>query len=109
MELETDTDSSYLPLSEKELYDWIRGESQAEWDLLRTEDCKDDFTANATNNFLPRTCCTKHIEHDKREPGLIKEEFRCTAMLCLCSQTIVVMTTIPTNTNSAAKVQTKER
>ena len=82
-----DTDSLYLSLSEKELYDCIREESKAEWSLLRTEDCKYDFTANATTNFFPRTCCTKHIRHDKREPGLFKEEFRCTEMLCLCSKT----------------------
>ena len=87
-ELEMDTDSLYLALSEKELYDCIREESKAEWTLLRTEDCNDDFTANATTNFFPRTCCTKHMKHDKREPGLFKEEFRCTEMLCLCSKTL---------------------
>ena len=65
-ELEMDTDSLYLDLSEKELYDCIREESKAEWNLLRTKDCKDDFTANATTNFFPRTCCTKHMKHDKR-------------------------------------------
>ena len=82
-----DTDSLYLTLSEKELYDCIREKSEAELGLLRTEDCKEDFTANATNNFFPRTCCTKHIKHDKREHGLFKEVFRSTEMLCLCSKT----------------------
>ena len=86
-ELEMGTDSLSLALSEKELYDCIREESKAEKNLLRTEDCKDDFTANATTNFFPRTCCTKHMKHDKREIGLFKEEFRCTEMLCLCSKT----------------------
>ena len=81
--LEMDTDSLYLALSEKELYDCIREKSKAEWGLLRTEDCQDDFTADATTNFFPRTCCTKHMNHDKREPGLFKEEFRRTEMLCL--------------------------
>ena len=52
-ELEMDTDFLYLALSEKELYDCIREESKAEWELMRTEDCKDDFTANATTNFFP--------------------------------------------------------
>ena len=85
-ELEMDTDSLYLALSEKELYDCIREQSKAEWNFLRT-DCKHDFTANATTNFFPRTCCTKHMKHDKREPGLFKEEFRCAEMLCLCSKT----------------------
>ena len=86
-ELEKDIDSLYLALSGKELYDCIREESKAEWELLRTEDCKDDFTTNATTSFFPRTCCTKHMKHDKREPGLFKEEFRCTEMLCFCSKT----------------------
>ena len=86
-ELEKDTDSLYLALSEKELYDCIRQASVVEWELLTEEDFKDDFTANATTNFFPRTCCAEHKKHDKREPGLFKEEFRCTEMLCLCSKT----------------------
>ena len=85
-EFEMDTDSLYLALSEKELYDCIREKSKAERDLMRTEGCKNDFTANATINFFPRTCCTKHMKRDKREPGLFKEEFCCTEMLCLCSK-----------------------
>ena len=98
-----DTDSLYLALSEKELYDCIREESKAEWNLLRTEDCKDVFTANATTNFFPRTCCTKHIKHDKREPGLSKRSF-VVRKGCVCAaKPILVMTPIPTNTNSAAK------
>ena len=79
--------SLYLALSEKKLYGCIREKSIVEWKLRRTEDCTDDFTANATTNFSPRTCCTKHKKHDKLEPGLFKEEFRCTEMLCLCSKT----------------------
>ena len=86
-ELEMDTDSLYLALSEKELHDCIREESKAEWEVMRTKDCRDDFTANATTNFFPKTCCTKHMKHDKREPDLFVEEFRCTEMLCLCSKT----------------------
>ena len=82
-----DNDSLYLDLSEKELYDFIREEYKVERELIRTEDCKDDFKANATINFFLRTCCTEHKKHDKREPVLLKEEFRCTEMLCLCSKT----------------------
>ena len=37
--------------------------------------------------FFPRTCCNAHKKHDKREPGLFKEEFRYAEMLCLCSKT----------------------
>ena len=54
---------------------------------MRTENCEDDFTASATTNFFPRTWCTEHKKDDKPEPGLFKEEFRCTEMLCLCSKT----------------------
>ena len=86
-ELEMDTVSLYLALSEKELYDCIREESKTECELMRTEDCKDDFTAETRTNFCPRTCCTKHMKHNKREPGPFKEEIRCTQMLCLCSKT----------------------
>ena len=38
-------------------------------------------------HFFPRLCFSQHIKHDKREPGLFKEEFRCTEMICLCSKT----------------------
>ena len=37
--------------------------------------------------FFPRTCCVKHKQYNKRVPGLFKEGFRCTEMLCLCSKT----------------------
>ena len=86
-ELEMDTDSLYLALAEKEVEDCIRPEMRAEWQTLRSNDCVEIFTADAVSNFFPRTCCVKHKQHDKREPGLFKEEFRCTEMLCLCSKT----------------------
>ena len=59
----------------------------AEWQRLRSNDCVDNFTADAVANFFPRTCCAKHKQHDKREPGFFQEEFSCTEMLCLCSKT----------------------
>ena len=86
-ELEMDTDSLYLALAEKELKDCIRPEMRPEWQRLRSNDSVNSFTADAVANFFLRTCCVKHKEHDKREPGLFKEEFRCTEMLCLCSKT----------------------
>ena len=58
---------------------------RAEWQRLRSNDYVDSFTADAVANLFPRTCCVKHKQHGKREPGLFKEEFRCTEMLCLCS------------------------
>ena len=86
-ELEMDTDSLYLALAEKELEDCIRPEVRVERQRLRSNDCVNNFTADAVANFFPGTCCVKHKQHDKRELGLFKEEFRCTEMLCLCSKT----------------------
>ena len=60
---------------------------RAEWQRLRSNDCVDKFTADAVAIFFPRTCCVKHKQHVKREPDLFEEEFRCTEMLCLCSET----------------------
>ena len=86
-ELEMDTDSLYLALAEKEVEDCIRPEMRAEWQRLRSSDCVDSFLADAVANFFARTFCVKHKQHNKREPGLFKEEFRCTEMLFLCSNT----------------------
>ena len=85
-----DTDSLHLALSEENLEDVGKfglEKKRAEWDQLRSKDCTDDFTANATVNFFPRTCCNVDKKHDKREPGLFKEEFMCAELLCLCSKT----------------------
>ena len=86
-ELEMDTDSLYLALAAEDLDDCILPSKRAEWTERRSKDCPDDFRADAKNNFFPRTCCSKHKKHDKREPRLFKEEFRCTEILCLCSKT----------------------
>ena len=82
-DFETDTDSLYLALAEKELEDCIKPEMRAEWHKLRSNDCVDSFTADAVANFFPITCCVKHKQYDKREPGLFKEEFRFTEILCM--------------------------
>ena len=86
-ELEMDTNSLYLALFAENLENVILPEKRSEWDQLRSKDCNDNFTANATDIFFPRTCCNAHKKHDKREPGLFKEEFRCAEMLCLCRKT----------------------
>ena len=82
-----DTDSLYLALSEESLEDIILPEKRSDWEAIRSRSCTESFTANATGNHFPRICYTARKRHDKREPGLFKEEFRCTEMLCLCSKT----------------------
>ena len=75
-ELEMDTDSFYE-----------RSEMRTEWQRLRSNNCIDSFFADAVGNFFPRTCCVKHKQHDKGEPGIYnKEESRCTETLCLCNK-----------------------
>ena len=86
-ELEMDTESLYLALTEKELENCIRPELRAKGQRLRSNDCVDSFTADAVANFFASTCWVKHKQRDKREPGLLKEEFRFKEMLCLCSKT----------------------
>ena len=86
-ELEMDTDSLYLALVHENLYDCIRTAKKEEWETLREKDHDDSFRADASHNFSPRTCCSKHKKHNKREPGLLKEEFRCSEMICLCNKT----------------------
>ena len=94
-ELEMDTDSLYLAWSGDNLEDVILPEKRAEWDQSRSKDCTFNFTANAIDNFFPRTLCNAHKKHDKRErererereSGLFKEEFTSAEMLCLCSKT----------------------
>ena len=85
--LEMDTDPLYLSLAAKELEDFIRPEMTAEWQGLWSNDCVDNFTADAVATFFPWTCCVKHKQHDRKEPGLFKGEFRCTEMFCLRSRT----------------------
>ena len=86
-ELEMDTDSLYLAPAEKELEDCIRPDMRAEWQKLRSNDCVDKLTTDAVANFFLRTYCVKQKQHDKREPGLFEDEFRCTEMLCLGCKT----------------------
>ena len=85
--LEMDTSSLYLALADKELEYCDRPEMKTERQRLLSKDCRDSFTAGASGKYFPRKCYDKHKEQDKREPGLFKEEFGCTEMLCLCSKT----------------------
>ena len=73
-----------------------------EGEALREDDCDDSFKADAVQNFFPRTCCDKHKKHDKREPGLSKEEFN--VLKSFVSVAKLIVATMPNrSTNSAAK------
>ena len=90
-ELEMDTDSLYLALAENDITDCIRQDNLGEWSAIRKEDCRHYFEADSLRNFFPRTCCSTHSQLDKREPGIFKEEFRATEMICLCRKNILLL------------------
>ena len=77
-ELEMDADSLYLALSENELEDCIRQEMKPEWERLRSKDCTDIFISDAVASCLPKRCCNKHKKRNKRDSGLLEEDFRYT-------------------------------
>ena len=102
-ELEIDTDSLHLALAHENSYDCIRPEMRSIWNEIRSDDCTETFRADSTCNFFPRTCCHKHVKHNRREPGLFKEEFRCTEMLCLCSKTYCCDNSVTNKTKFSSK------
>ena len=67
------TDSLFLALSEEHLEDVFLPEKPAEWDQLRSEDCTDNFAANATEFGLLNSTQTLHLFLMVRE-SLISEE-----------------------------------
>ena len=53
--------------------------------------------------FFTRTSCEKPKKHEKREPGLSKEEFRCTECCVAVAKRSVPMMQSRTSCNSVAK------
>ena len=78
-----DTDSLYLALAVNNILECIKQDMVGEWSFIGIEDYTDEFEADSMGNFLPRNCCNAHAQFDKREPGLFKEVFRSTEMICL--------------------------
>ena len=72
-----DTDSLFLALTEEKLSD----EKETHWKQIFR---RKDFKADATKNFSCALGCAVHKKkHNKRQPGLIQEDFGCTDNLCL--------------------------
>ena len=84
-ELEMDTSSLYLSLLEEIFINVFLPKKGDNWNAMRSGDCTENFSANATDNFFRRLCCNTHKKHKKREPGIFKEKFKCAETLCLCS------------------------
>ena len=103
-----DTNSLYLVLPVKNLKGVIFPEERDKWTHQHSKDWTEDFTANPKDIFLPKTWCNTHKKRDKREPGLFKEEFKCSDMLYPYSKTYVAMMERALNVFSVSKETTKE-
>ena len=107
-ELEMDTDSLYLALSEEKLEDVIPPEKRAEWEQLRSKDCTDNFTANAPDNFFPELAVmsTRNMIRESRVSS--KKSLDVQKCFVSVAKHVVVMISIPTSTSLAAKDSIKE-
>jgi hypothetical protein len=76
-----------MSLARESIEECIIPEMKNQWDMIRRHDHRADFKADGKHNFSHRKCCPKHINHDKREPGLYQEEWRGDEMNALCSKT----------------------
>ena len=81
------TDSLPLALAVNNIPDCIKQDMVDEWSFITREDCTDEFEADSLGNIFLENCCITQAQLDKREPGLFKEEFRASKMICLCSKT----------------------
>ena len=106
--LETDTDSLYLALSEENLEDVILPEKRGEWDQLRSKDCTDNFTANATDNFSPGLAVmpTRNIIRESRD--CLKKSLDVQKCCACVAKPIVATIERVTSTNSVAWDSIKE-
>ena len=55
--MQVDNNSLYLALAEKELFHCMQDDKRRQWDLLRSKNCNDFFTADACSILFPRTRC----------------------------------------------------
>ena len=107
-EFEMDADSFYFALFDENLEDVILPKKRAEWDQLRSKDCTDNFTANATDNFSPELAVmsTRYMLRENRVSSKKSLDVqKCCASL---AKHIVVMINRLISTSLAAKDSIKE-
>ena len=108
-ELEMDTDSLYLALAEENLDDCILPEKKAHWTLIRRNDCRDDFIADAIIIFLHvhAALFTKSMTNENLD--YLKKNFAALKCCACAARHIAAMIVRATFLNLAAKDSTKER
>ena len=97
-----DTDSLYLALAQNNLYDCIRP-SKKQSGKFRGNKIVVILSNLTLYEISSLEYCDKHKNHNKREPGLFKEGFRCTEMICFVAKFIVATMPNWISTNSAAR------
>ena len=106
-ELEMDTDSLYLALSDENLEDVILPEKRAQWDELHSKGCINNFTENATDcNPKIAVMSTRNMI---RESLVSSKKSLDVQKLCACvAKHIAVMRNRLISTSIAAKDSRKE-
>ena len=83
-----------MDLSESTLREIVKTEKMSEFQHGLTGLCNDVYDPFG-DRWLPRLCCEKQAEFDKRVPGLFKTEYEGEQMIGLCSKTYIVSKTVP--------------
>ena len=81
---------------------------RAEWEQLRSKDCTDNFTANATDNVSPELAVmsSRNMIRESRVPSKMSLDVqKCCVSV---AKHVVVMISVLTSTSSAAKDSVKE-
>ena len=78
-ELEMDTDYLYLALEEDNLYDCMLLEKRAQWKLIRRNDCRDNYIADANQNFfqvnaalVTKSMTNENMDYSKKNFAALK-------------------------------------
>ena len=101
-----------MALSASSLQEVVKPEKLAEYQRGLAGLCEDKYN-DVGERWFPRECCDKHINYDKRVPGLFKTEYEGDEMIGLCSKTYVVSKFVPSKSVSvratAARLLNKAR
>ena len=108
-EVEMDTVSLYLAVLHGSLEDCIKLDMREACNNIRMNNCSNTLAADSSNILLPRSCCSKDIKHDKREPEIFREVFRCTEMTVCAVKPIAALVRAQTKSSSVARDSTNER
>ena len=107
-ELEMDTDSLYLSLSDENLEDVIFTKKRAEWNELRSKDYTDNFTVNATDNFPPELAVMPTRNMIRESWDYLKKNLDMQKLCACVAKSIVATIKRVTSTNSVARDSKKE-